>query len=123
MATKRRARTTKQRTDVERRVQHRLRELRQASGRTVEGVSEAAELSWDALQNIELGKRTPTINSLVKLAHALGTTAADLIAEPEPVVSAEVRALTRLLDGQTPKVRRAVVKLAHLFVATVAEGE
>ena len=116
MVTKKRRRTAKARTAVERRVQVRLRQLREASGRTVDDVSEAAGLSWDALQNIEQGRRVPTLNSVVSLAEALGVSVSALLDEGVVEVAPEVRALARLLDDRDEHVRRSVVRLAQAFV-------
>lgn len=71
----------------ERTIGHRLRELRegyteQRSGLTVSELAERAGVTYQAIRQIEDGSRpTPTVETLRKLAGALGVKLVDLIGE------------------------------------------
>jgi transcriptional regulator with XRE-family HTH domain len=64
--------------------------LRRARGYTQEELEALAEVTQPYLSSIESGRRSPTVTILVRLAHALGVSVAEL---------------TDGLDGTTPKSR------------------
>lgn len=57
-----------------------LREARRRTGLTQEAVALAAGMDQGHYSGIETGKHDPGIRTLVRIAAALGTTAADLLA-------------------------------------------
>lgn len=62
-----------------------LRERRAASGKTQERVAEEISVSVIYLQGLERGRsENPTLRVLALLAHALGCTPAELLAEAAP---------------------------------------
>lgn len=119
MATRRKKRGAKARSEIERRLQHRVRSLRNTGGLTLAELSELAEISVDALTRIESGERAPTLNTIASLAKALGVSVADLIDERPPSLKAETAHLVRLVEEQEADVRAGLLDLAKLFVATL----
>ena len=118
-----RKRTAKPKTDVERRVQDRVRELRRGGGWTIAELAEAADISVDALTRIESGERVPTLNTLVDLATALGVTVTELFDEPDPRYSAATMRLVQLAEGQAPKVRKAILDVVRRFVGCLEDAQ
>jgi len=58
-----------------------LRAHRKTSGFSQEKLAEKADLSTVFISRIERGKESPSVDSLVKIARALGVPVRDLIAE------------------------------------------
>ena len=61
-----------------------LRSRRKALGLTVTALSERSEVSRQAIHGILSGGRHPSLDTVSRLAHALNTTAADLLTPPPP---------------------------------------
>jgi len=57
----------------------RLRRLREQQGLSVRGLASKARVDWSAINRIELGKVNPRLNTLEKLAKALGVGLRDLM--------------------------------------------
>ena len=57
-----------------------VRKRRKALGLSQEGLAEKAELHWTYIGGIERGERNVSLLNIVKIAHALGTTANRLLA-------------------------------------------
>ena len=57
----------------------RLRQLREQRGLSVRGLAVKAGVDWTAINRIELGKVNPRLDTLEKLAKALGVGLRDLI--------------------------------------------
>ena len=57
----------------------RVRALRQRNGLSQEQLAEAADLHWTYVSGIERGKRNPGLNTLGRLAKALGVTPSKLL--------------------------------------------
>lgn len=57
----------------------RLRQLREKKGLSVRGLAEKAGVDWTAINRIELGKVNPHLDTLEKLAKALGVGLRDLM--------------------------------------------
>lgn len=68
---------------VQRRIAHRLRELRSGKGLTQEIVANRAGLALRHLQKIEAAQVNPTIDSLVKIAVALDVDPEELLSKDE----------------------------------------
>ena len=82
-----------------------LRRLRQAAGLTQAQVAEAADVADATLSRIERGRFLPSQDLLVRLADAIGATAAELVKTGGPVRKPALRtsearllALARELD-------------------------
>lgn len=57
----------------------RVRSLRERKGLSQEQLAEAADLHWTYVSGIERGKRNPGLNTLGRLARALGVTPSKLL--------------------------------------------
>jgi len=64
-----------------------LRQLRQEAGLTQEQLGFEADLRRTYISSLELGEKQPSLTTILKLAAALGCSAADLIANVELEVS------------------------------------
>jgi len=58
----------------------RLRELREKSGLTQEGLAHAAGLTTAFVSTVERGQKTPSLTTVLKLARGLKVDAAELMA-------------------------------------------
>ena len=65
----------------------RLREIRKARGYTQNKLSMKSGLSRQAIVVIESGQKSPTLNTLAKIANALDVTVSQLIGESDLNVS------------------------------------
>ena len=81
--------------DIHHRIAHRLRELRDAQGLSLDALAERSQVSRSAISLIERGQSSPTAAVLDRLSSALGVTLASLFeegaapaAEPSPVARA-----------------------------------
>ena len=66
-----------------------VRELRKSRQMTIKQLAEATELSISFISQFERGKSGAHFNSLLKIAHALGTDAHDILSRAEVVVPEE----------------------------------
>jgi transcriptional regulator with XRE-family HTH domain len=66
---------------MERTARQRLRSLRIARGWTLDDLATRAHMSASTISRIETGKRRLTIDALADLAHALGTSVDELLAD------------------------------------------
>ncbi len=57
----------------------RLRHLREAKGMSLRTLADKAGVAFAAINRIELGKTTPRLETLERLAKALGVSVRDLI--------------------------------------------
>jgi transcriptional regulator with XRE-family HTH domain len=57
----------------------RLRQLREKKGLSVRALAEKAGVDWSAINRIELGKTKPRLDTLERLAKALGVGLRDLL--------------------------------------------
>lgn len=79
----------------------RVRELRLAQRMTQEALAERAGLSYKFIGEIERGRGNPTIDTLQRLASALGLDAGDLLAAPARDASPDALYQIRTRDLQT----------------------
>jgi len=63
-----------------------LKERREAVKLTQVRLAEATDLSWRYIQDLESGRKAPSLLSIVRLAKALGITSGELLFEAEKVV-------------------------------------
>ncbi len=79
-------------------VGERIRQLRKENGLTLRQLGKGCDLSSNAISLVERGRVAPTIETLCKIAHALGVSASSLFREACPT---EV-ILSRATDGLIP---------------------
>ena len=60
-----------------------IRALREAHGHSQSAIADQANISRYYYSSIELGERNPTLLVLAQIAHALGITLSELIAQAE----------------------------------------
>jgi transcriptional regulator with XRE-family HTH domain len=65
--------------NINRRLGRRLQEVRIERGLTQEELAHRAELDYSYLNQIENGKRNPSLEAVSRIAKALGVTVKDLI--------------------------------------------
>jgi transcriptional regulator with XRE-family HTH domain len=102
----------------------RLRALRAASNRTVAAVAADAGLSVPYVANLENGRGNPTVETLSRLAGALGARleiefASEDVASSAPATTAVPSSLVRM--SRSPRFRRDVHALAKATDRTPAE--
>lgn len=97
-------------------LRQRVRKIRLQRGLTQAQLAERAGLSVDAVNRIESGRRNPNLNTIERLADALGIGAADLLASgtiPRQKLQRSVQRIVNLVelkDNGTIAVVEAVVK-------------
>jgi len=101
---------------VDARVRRRLRELRTASGMTLQQVAEAANLDVSTLSRLETGKRRLALDHIPALAAALGVSTDELLG-PARRQEPRVRGTPRRFDGLTmwPLTNRGPVPGVHAY--------
>ena len=101
-------------------MRRRLKELRSASGLTISALAERASLSADA--RIEMGDRSPTLNTIDSIAKALGVSVTELLAEQDPTLWPAVRTLAVLAEAQSPAVKKLLLEAARVVIAAADFG-
>lgn len=71
-----------------------LRQLRQDAGLTQEQLGFEADLRRTYISSLELGEKQPSLTTILKLAAALGSSAADLIGDIESEIAKAKRRKT-----------------------------
>ena len=97
-------------------VSERIKALRLERGLTQEQLCERAEISVDAVNRIENGTRVPTIDTLEKIASALGSSVSDLLhtQTQKPAKSpAAVRRLLTLVEHEPPDVQETIEEIVR----------
>lgn len=87
-------------TTIDARVRRRLRELRVASGMTLQQVATAAGMDVSTLSRLETGKRRLALDHIPALAAALGVSTDELLG-PAPRTDPRVRGTPRRFEGMT----------------------
>lgn len=94
-----------------------LRRRRHGLGLTLEALGKASGLSQNYLGGIELGQRDPSLSSMLRIAHGLGSAAGELLGLPE--MSADAIEGARLLTSIPEPVRTPLLgtlrALAEVF--------
>lgn len=67
--------------------------LRETKGLTQKQLAEAAKMKQPRIADIERDEANPTLLTISRIAFALGVTASELLAEPDPARLAKARAL------------------------------
>lgn len=92
----------------------RIRKLRRQKLWTQEKLAEKAEIAPDYLCRIELGKKHPSLKTILLLANALNTTADDLLADVQKKdITAMEKDEKSLLAGCTEKQKRFVMTICQ----------
>jgi transcriptional regulator with XRE-family HTH domain len=103
----------------------RVKERRTALGFSQEHVAHQAGLSWAAVQRLEAGKiADPHYSTLSAIAHALGTTVAELVGEAAavvPLAEASETGQTEVEERDTPGVALAELSRRTEFTAQLAD--
>lgn len=92
----------------------RIRKLRKQRFWTQEKLAEKAEIAPDYLCRIELGKKRPSLKTILLVANALDTTADDLLIDiQEKGISPVEKGENSLLSGCTEKQKRFMIAICH----------
>lgn len=92
-----------------------IKNLRNHKGLSRREVAEISGVSAIYLAEIEYGKKTPTIETLLKLSNAFNVTVSELIGEIEPSLSPELK---ELLDNAKELSPEQLSKLTE-FIKTI----
>jgi len=87
-----------------------IRRRRRALGLTIEALAERAGLTPNYLGTLEMGRRDPSLSTVVGLARALGVSLGDLLGGSAPV-SAPALEAARLFEGVPPEMQEAVLRV------------
>ena len=87
-----------------------IRRRRQGLGMTIEELAEKAGLTPNYLGTLELGKRDPSLSTVLALAKGLSVAPAELIGTVGKL-SPEALEAARLFDGAAPDLQDAVLRL------------
>lgn len=113
------------RTPISERVRASVKTLRTAHGLTQEALSERAGLSADAINRIEHASRTPTLETVDRIAQALGVKVGAIVdGDRSPPVLGLPRPLNQLvalLERQPAHVQDASLKLVRVLVGAVKD--
>ena len=106
-------------------VRQRLRRLRLERCFTQETLCDRAGISIDAVSRIEGGSRVPTLDTLEKLADALGVRVVDLVRTtelPTLKLSPNLQRIVNLLEGEPPAVQTAAEKVVKAILQAIKTG-
>lgn len=100
-----------------------LRDRREAAGRTLTRLAEAAELSPAFLSEVERGLKDVSTDRLVHLAHALGVSAAEIYLDLSRELGGGTTMTEARVRPQDPRLqlRRAVATLPPAALRSVAD--
>lgn len=115
------AKVTQRRAEIGHTLGRRLRDLRARAGLTQPELGERASMAAAEVSRIENGRRTPTLETAERLAHALGVSLEELIATPAPR-GAEleiIEQITARLRGQPVDL---LVRVAAVVDALIRAG-
>jgi transcriptional regulator with XRE-family HTH domain len=87
--------------DVQRRLGHRVRELRQRRDFTQEQLAERCELTAKSISTIERGKVNVPLSTMAMIAKVLGVTISELTLGVDAAIPRELRAVEQLLAGRS----------------------
>lgn len=95
----------------------RVREERRRAELTLEQLGERAGITGAFVAHIEAGRKRPTLNTIEKLAHALDTSVAALLASQRDGVTADadhIHRFARCIAPLSRKQKDALLKLMRL---------
>lgn len=97
--------------DMPKRLPNRLREWRKAAGLTLERAAEQLGTTNQALSRYERGERSLTVDLLTQIAPVYGCKPADLLPDPDSVISEEERAFLEMLRRLDDNDRRQLLRI------------
>ncbi len=92
---------------------NRIREWRRHRGLSLEQLAERVGSTNQTIGRYERGERSVTIDVLLQLAPALGVKPADLLPDPESILSDEERRLMRAASELGAEDRAALLRIAQ----------
>lgn len=95
----------------------RVRELRRASGLTLQALGQDAELALSTLSKIENGQMSPTYEVILKLAHGLKVDVAQLFDDSLKSAPLGRRSVTRKKMGATHETKQYVYEMLNSDLA------
>jgi len=107
-------------------VRLRIRALRLRRGLTQEALCERAGISLDAVCRIEAGSRVPTIETLDKIAEALGVSLGSLVGTEPPPKARPAHVAQRvaaILQSQPAHVQSAVEVVVRAMLRVASRSE
>lgn len=94
-----------------------VREERKRAGLTLDALAERAEISGAFVAHIEAGRKNASLDTVTKLAHALGLSLGEMLGESGnshwEKNQAHLKGLSRLLRNKTPDQKQVLVKLVE----------
>jgi transcriptional regulator with XRE-family HTH domain len=87
-----------------------IRRRREAAGLTLEALAERAGLTPNYIGGIEMGRRDPSLSTVLAIARGLRISPADLLGGIEEMSPAAIEA-GRLFEGTLPEIQGAVLRL------------
>jgi len=96
-----------------------LRRRRHARGLSLYGVGEAAGLSPNYVGSVELGRRDPSLSTMIRIAQAVGAEIGELLGLPH--MTADAIEAARLLSTFPCEVRARVVNALQALATWVGE--
>lgn len=98
-----------------------LRRRRQARGLSLDGLGEAAGLTPNYVGSIELGKRDPSLSTMIRIARAIGSEIGELLGLPD--MTADAIEAARLFSALPREVRAPVVSALQALSTWVGKRQ
>lgn len=89
-----------------------VRRRREASGLTLEALAERSELTPNYIGSIEIGRRDPSLSTILALAKGFGVPANELFGTI-PELSPTSGEAAALFDEMPPEIQKAVMTFLH----------
>lgn len=91
-------------------VGQRIKELREAAGLSINQLARLAGIGQSTLSYIEMGQRTPTVDTLLLICKALGITPVEFFKGYQFDIPPDLRQLLREAESLTPEQRKKLVE-------------
>lgn len=101
---------------MQRQMPNRIREWRRAAGLTQERLAEIVGTTGQSIGRKEKGERSLTVYELEQIAVALGCRPADLLPDPESILTEEERRLVKAYENMSEGDRQALLRIADALV-------
>lgn len=96
-----------------------IKNIRQNRKLSRKELSDISNVSPGYIEEIESGKKTPTIDILYKLSTALSVTISELVGEKEPSLTPELKELLENVKSLPP----GTVNLLNAFLTALSQGQ
>lgn len=96
-----------------------LRRRRQTRGLSLDALGEAAGLTPNYVGSIELGRRDPSLSTMIRIAQAMGSEIGELLGLPD--MTADSIEAARLLSALPAQVRASVVNTLRVMATWAIE--